>query len=341
VAGTRVRLALGDVDADNTRMHYTGTAVPHLGPPAVSALLAAPPTWIGHPGVSNVDGSTTSIGRSISMGGSSETTLTTTASISLSGGVDIGIVSLSASVTANVEAASTRSMEMEQTTEITASIGATEDAVQFVSSPFVSYEYVIDTDPDPARVGHTFYVDVPQHVPAQSRFVTLEGFRAQFPTRADAIIPPSLFDHTIGDPTTYMAPGECTVAALSARFPGALIQHLLATSALNNVGMTTSGTISESISLSMTTGTSVSLTLGVDASVGVGVGGVELEASAGFSTAHTLSTTLGSGVAYSATVGNLATGVSPATNYDWGLCVFTFTVPGRGSYPVVTYVVMQ
>jgi hypothetical protein len=337
--GTRVRIALGDVDGDNTRMHYTGVAIPHLGPPAVSLLLAAPPTWLGRPGVSNVDGSTTSLGRSRSEGGSTETTMTASASVSLSGGVDIGIVSLSASVTANVEAAFSRSMETEETTEITATIGATEDAVQFVSSPFVSYGYVIDTDPDPARIGQPFTVDVPQDIPALSRFVTLEGFRELFPARADAVIPPALFAHTIGDPTTYMAPGECTQAALSTRFPGAIIRNVRATAALHNVGMTTSGSIGESFSLSETTGTSSSLTLGVEASVGVGVGGVEVEASVGLSGGYTVSSTVGTGVTYSAVVGNLATGVNADTDYDWGLCVFTFTVPGQGSYPVVTYVV--
>jgi len=76
-------------------------------------------------------------------------------------------------------------------------------------------------------------------------------------------------------------------------------------------------------------------------SVGVGAGGVSVEASAGVGTSWTHETTVGRDVTYSGSVGYLATGYGIDTRYEWGLCVFHFTSPQYGSYPVIDYVVRR
>lgn len=344
--GPGVALAVGDFDADSIRVRSTGNVYLHTGTPFVNAVLAAPPTWLGRSDVVHGDSSSTSFGTSTSMGASDTRTINATASSTLSAGGSFGVVEFSASVSASVEFAASSSVETTVSYGTETSVGADADLVLFRAVPYASHEYRVVAHPSPAEIGNFITFDVPG--PMIETVLTLAGFRAAYGSLADGIIPPNLFTHTIGDPTTYIRDGDCTQAALASRITQGTISDVGSSPTLVDVGNASSGARTQSITLGMQTGSSTEVNLSVEMSVGVGAAGVTAEVSAGVGAGFTHETTVGRDVTYTGSVSYISTGYGISSRYVWGLCVFHYADAGHmtprgeavqsGSFPVIDYV---
>jgi hypothetical protein len=335
--GLGLAIVAGDFDADGMRVRATGRVFRHTGQPFVNAVLQAAPTWMGRAGVVQNDESGTSFGTTTSMSTAESSTISATASVTVSAGVSFGVAEFSAGVTASVDFAATTSLEQSVSFGHEITVGADADLVIFRAVPYASYEYVVVSHPDAREIGTFMTIDVPGHM--IETVLTLDAFRAEYGAQADAIIPPSLFAHTIGDPTTYPLPFDCTQAAIAARVGTGSISAVGASPSLVDVGNASSGGQSLSMSLGTQTGTSTEVGLSVEMSVGVGAGGVSVEASAGIGASWTHETTVGRDVTYTGSVGFLSEGYGVGTAYEWGICVFHYTDSAHGSFPVVSYVV--
>ena len=338
--GPGVVLAAGDLDADSTRVRATGNVYLHTGRPFVNAVLAAPPTWRERPGTTHGDASGTSFGTSMSMGTSETRTINASAAVTVSAGASFGpLVEFSASVTASVELSASSSFSESVSYGTETSVGDDTDLVLFRTIPYASYEYEVISHPTPSEIGSLMTIDVPGTMIETVR--TLDRFRAEYGAEADDVIPPGVLDHTIGDPSTYRAVGDCTDAALAAAIGVGTVTQARPSPMLVDVGDATSASRTQTMSVATQTGTATEISLSVSMSVGVGAGGVSVEASAGIGTSSTHETTVGRDVTYSGTVSSLATGYGIDTRYEWGLCVFHFTSPRYGAYPVIDYVVRR
>ena len=335
-------VALGDYDADSTRVRSTGNVYLHTGRPFVNAVIAAPPTWLNKPGVTNVDGSGTSYGYTDSTTMSDSRNVSASASVTASAGVDFAVAKFTASVTASVDVTLTQTTSQQLSYGKETSVGADTDLVSFRAIPYASYEYRVLSHPNPAEIGTLMTIDVPGNMIDTVR--TLSDFRAEYGSLASDVLPANLFTHTIGDPTTYPTPANCTQAAIGARIGAGSVSYVYGSPMLVDVGNATSGMNTLSIGVSTETGQSTDVSLNVEMSVGVEAGGVGLEASAGFGGGWSHETTLGHDVTYTGSVGYLSQGYGVTTRYQWGLCAFTYadaaSSPKYGSFAVVDYVVL-
>lgn len=342
VVGPGVVVAAGDLDADGVRVRSTGNVYLHTGRPFVNAVLAAPPTWIGVPGVVQADGSGTSFGITNTSSTADSHNISASASVTVSAGANFGIVEASASISASVEFSQSSTFEQSISYGKETSVGPDADLVLFRAIPYASYEYEVVSHPDPAEIGQMITIDVPGTMIDTVR--TLADFRAEYGTEADAAIPPGLLGHTIGDPSTYPDTSGCTQPAIAARVGTGIVSAVYASPTLVDVGKASSGTNTQTIGMGQQTSSSTDVNLSVEMSVGVGAGGVSIETSAGIGVGWSHETTVGKDVSYSGTVGFLSQGYDQNTRYTWGLCVFHFAdaaQPKYGAYPVVDYVVHE
>ncbi len=334
-------VAAGDVDADSMRVRATGNVYLHTGRPFVNAVIAAPPTWLNKAGVTNVDGSGTSFGVTSSTSTSDSRNISATASITASADADFEVAKFSASVTASVDFTATTTSSQTVSYGTQTSVGPDADLVSFRAIPYASYEYRVVSHPNPLQIGKLMTIDVPGKVIDTVR--TLADFRAEYGTLANDVIPPSLFTHAIGDPTTYPKAGDCVGSTIGARIGAGAISAVYRSPLLVDVGNATSGANTLNIDVGTEMGQSVDVSLDVEMAVGVEAGGVGLEASAGFGAGWSHETTVGKDVSYQGTVGYLSQGYGVGTRYQWGLCVYDFadssSPPKYGSFPVVDYVV--
>jgi len=276
----------------------------------------------------------------MSMGTSETRTINASASVTVSASASFGpLVEFSSSVTASAEYASSSTLSESVSFGTQTSVGDDADLVLFRAVPYASYEYEVISHPIAAEIGSLMTIDVPGTMIETVR--TLTEFRAEYGAEADQVIPPGVLTHTVGDPSTYPASGACTSAAIGARIGTGTVSQARPSPTLVDVGNATSGARTQTMSISMQTGSATEISLSVSMSVGVGAGGVSVEASAGIGTSSTHETTVGRDVSYTGSVGYLATGYGIDTRYEWGLCVFHFTSPQYGSYPVVDYVVRR
>lgn len=333
-------VAVGDFDADSLRVRATGKIYQHVARPLVNAVLAAPPTFIAKPGVTQVEGSQTSFGVGTSNTTSDSFNISARAAITISAGLDIDIASIGIAATASAEVTYGMSFAATESYGQETTVGPDTNLVVYRLPIYVSHEYQILSHPDPKQIGKLVLVDVPSAFIDTVR--TLEGFRQDFCELADEIVPPTLFQHAIGDPFSYPAFGSCYDYKIEQRVGTGKATYVYQNPTLVDVGQATSGAKTQSISLATQTGQSGGLALGVDGQVSgsIIVGG---SVSVGLGASYTHETVIGKDVTYSGTVGYLSSGYDPSTRYQWGLCVYNYSrtvgVAQVANYPVVDYVV--
>lgn len=334
-------VALGDFDGDGLEVRATGEILLRAGPPHVNAVLAAPPTWLGARGIVQAGSSGTSFGVSESMGGGStqQIAASATATVSAEGSFLMGLVEVRASISASVEYASAVTMETTTSTGGQTTTGPESDMVVYRMTPYASHVYEVVSHPNPDARGSTITIDVPGEPVETAR--DLASFRTEYGSTIDGMIPPGLFQHTIGDPTTYAPAAECNEAAIDAALGGSGDAFDVFAGTQVDVGTSPSGSTERFVTFGEQTTRSTELTLGVEISAGVSVGGVGLDVSAGISTSWTHATTIGHEVTYTGSVSHIAgDGYTFENRYRWGLCVFHFrSADGTGSYPVIGYTV--
>ena len=330
---------LGDFDGDGLRVRATGEVLLRQSPPHVNAVLAAPPTWLGAGGVVQAGDSGTSFGTADTSSTARSQQIGASASVTLSAeGSFLNVAEVRASATYSVGFSTTMTTERSISVGTETTTGPESDLVIYRTTPYASHVYEVLAHPDSAVVGQQITIDVPGTLVETAR--DLVGFRAAFGTLADGVVPPALLGHTLGDPRSYLAPSECTEAALDAALAGVGDASDVFATASGEVGSSPSGSTSRFVTFGEQTSRSTELSLGVELSAGVSVGGVGLDVTASLTSAWTHETTVGSEVTYTGAVSHIGAGLTAATTYNWGLCVFHFeSADGRASYPVVTYVV--
>lgn len=340
LSGGGPAIAAGDFDADSIRVRKTGKIYQHLSTPFVNALLSAPPTWLGKSGVTQVDGST-SFGTNASTGSSDTRTINASASLAVSASGDFGVYEVSASVKASVDYAMSSSTTNTISYGKETVIGTTDDVVLFRVVPYASHEYEVVSHPIPSQRGAKITFDVPGTMIETT--ASIKEFRSYYGAVADTIVPPGLLHHTVGDPLSYFAAGDCTkdrLATFVTLGKDSTVDEFYTTEA-RATGKSGSTVSSSSVGVSTQTGSSSSIDLNVEVSVSAGVKAYELEVSAGVGVGWTHETTIGKDVTYVGGVGDFISGESVDTRYQWSLCVFHYTNPRYGSYPVINYTVSR
>lgn len=330
-------ISVGDFDADSIRVRATGKTYAFLGFPFINAVIAAPPTWLGKDGVEQVQGFTT-FGTSNSTGTSDSHTLNATVSVATSGGEDFGIVEFGYGFKTTVDYSSGTSTSTTTSYGTQTTVGPTDDVVLFRVVPYVAYEYVVLSHPNPTQIDTKIRIDVPSRLIETT--ASIDEFRKHYGSDADVYVPPGLLKHTVGDPTTYPGEGTCTIEVLtdSVGVSGATISDVYVTSPLSP-GQSGSTVNAASVDVSTQTGTSTSVDLTFEANVEAEIADFKLDVSAGVGQGWTHETTVGKDVTYQGGAGDFISGYSQDTSYEWSLCVFNFTNPTYGAYPVISYTV--
>lgn len=338
-------VAVGDFDQDSIRVRATGQVYAHSSRPFVNAVLAAPPTFRDVPGVTQASGSSTSFGTSTSMGTQVSANVSVSTSITISAAVSFfDLVGINGAITASAEATYGLSYATNTTVGSTTSVGEDSNLVLDYVFAWASHEYEVVSHPDPRQRGTLITVDVPAY--SARSVLSTEGFRREFCAVADEVLPPTLFQHRVGDPFSYGGFGSCAPYRIEARVGEGTATASWETPIIDafDVGNAANATNT----LTVTNGTQTSELFGVNMSVDVEAGAsliVGATISVGTGAGASYETIIGSDVTYSGTVASLSAGYDLGTRYKWGLCVFNYTLERNNvvlsAFPVVTYVVAR
>lgn len=316
-----------NVDTDSPVLSYSAAEYRLVfSEPIVLAALAAPPTrdGIGQ----NVGGSFTAFGNTTSSSAASERSVTFSAGVTAGVNLDGGALTqsefeLKGTLTTAATVTQGRAYELSQT--IVFSTAPREDTVVFTTVPIDRYTYTILSHPDPALVGDQVVVDYPRTP------VTLQAERSFYNSSIPAgaqRVDESVFQHTVGDPTTYPSIAEKN-AIRSSR--GGL-----------EVGPQAVGQGAGTTEVTLQVGTAISsggsLAVGFELDVETTAGGVLVGTSVGVESTSTWRVESGSSTTYTGVIGAIDAANFAGNRYSFGLFTYTLRpVGGRQQFQVLNY----
>ena len=321
-------LASGDVDADATRIRWTGERFLEVADPVPLVVMAAPPTKKGID--QNRDNTGASYTFSTTKGETHEVSYTT--SYSWSASVEGGKF-----LKAGYERSAEREYESNfgsstYVTEFTSYSGdALNDYVIFHGVLYQRYVYEIVASPELELIGTDFVINVP--VSTKQYFWTLDYYNSKVDD--DAQLGTDVLAHTIGAPKTY--PTRSEFEGLASSGTDVLWWNSEGETVPQGPGVSGHGVVigeESTTSGSYTYATGEELTGGLDLEIFEG----SFTATTTHGESHLWSVTLGQETEYGAEVGGISGGAAyEEWNYVWGLGVHNHVGDDGRAFQVMNY----
>lgn len=319
-------VACGDADGDGLRLRYTGESWQNTAPPGMITVMAAPPLYesIDQNYLSSYTafGQVTSSGTEISweIGTSVSTT------ISYEQTLDWGIfevLKFSWSHTIGKELARTDTITKTLIKTVNYATGWSDDAVIYHSTDYSSYKYQIIHHPfDSSVIGRNITIDVPN--PPTIIPVTLSYFDSKY----NYTIGSETFNHTAGQPWTYLTRNESAVVAPVRWASGEEI-----------VGQG-SGFSRVAIEVAEETSSEMKTSEFSDYSWGVAVCGAGFSKSSSIFSSKAFEITVGKATVYEGCVGFIANNKTwEKLKYTFNMIVYYQDHPDGSTYQVINYYV--
>lgn len=309
-------LLAANVDTDSPVLKYSDASYKLIySEPIVLAALAAPParSGIGQ----NVGACFTAFGNTNTTVTERERSLTFSASASIGINLDGGPITqsefqLKATVTAAATASSGSAYELSKTIVFTSA--PTEDTVVFTCVPIDRYSYTVVSHPDAAMIGQLLHVDLPRTP------ITLQAERSFYNASVqlgDQLVDDAVFQHTVGDLTTYPT---------RARKNEILLQRgglQIGPQSVGQGGGSTEVTLQVGREVSSGGALAVGFEISMEATAGAVLAGV----SVGVETTNTWRISSGSSTTYTGVVGAIDAANFAANRYSFGLFTYVHRDP--------------
>lgn len=318
-------VAAGDFDNDGITCEYLGNHGKRISPSMPLFVLAAPPAYKGI----NDDGCETSISTEESTSSSHSDQFTVSAGIKFSYGNSFKIfkqgIDYKISVGVSYEFAKTQTTTTTTTHGVKYATGFDDNYVVFHAVEYESYLYTVVTHPDNDSIGSIVSIDVP---------IQTNIFKApvKYYNNINATTPIGMetFIHTVGKPGTYPTKQEALL--LNPTYISAQPKAVSLGNGSDSIFYTSS--IEETVSYEH----SVSLEASVEFESEFASGTYGLEFSFGVGYGHGSENTIGSTMAYEATVSDIGDEEHfEKYNYDWGIFLQTIYRPDGSRYKLVHY----
>ena len=204
--------------------------------------------------------------------------------------------------------------------------GSESDSVIFASLPMDRYVYRVVRHPDSDMMDREIIVDLPRNPVVL--FTERDFYNANILEGAPRI-GDDVFSHAIGDPESYPNPGQRN--QLLNQYPGIRTSD---SSPVSQGDGSTSLTLSLENSQSFTEAFEAGFSLSIEATGATILGGFEVGVSGGAS----LTTSMGSELTYSGTVGGISEADFATNFYEWGLFTYYYTDGISGQrFQVINY----
>ena len=307
--------------------HYTMTE------PIIIAALAGPPCFDDLS--QNVDACGTSFGEGTSSGEEEEVQLTFSASLSvgmkgIGGALTQSEVTAKASFSYAGSRVDSSSYELEKT--VVYATGPLEDAVVFSTIPYDQFTYVIVQHDDPTLIGREVTISLPR---SPITVLVERSYFNQAQAENALRVDDSVFQHTIGDPTSYRSVAERNqlIKQLKVDFDREALMN-----GTVHVGQG-GGSTEVSIDVSNSTSSGSVHEFGFEIELEV-VGATILGGfTVGGSRASSVSWSHGTSMHYTGGVGNFADGNDYAAHsYGYGMFTYIYEDPASGQqFEVIDY----
>ena len=327
-------ICLPNVDNDSYVLEYQGSELLFTDP-IIQVVIASPPYWEN---ANNENGGTT-YGKSSSSGSSESHSGGFKVGFSVGYEFDSGIFGNSgASVKGTMEHGFnwgvSKSKEISESWSYSTGVG--EDKVVFTAIPYDVYYYKIISAPDKAdengkkaKVGGIMTINIPRKPGTYNQELTY--YNEHNGETWDVELP-----HTLGNPFSYAKESDLPGLKTNAGNRG-----LFTTTSNMNVGVTSTGTTSQSVEQVTTEEKSFDyeLELGIEAETKVA--GVTIGASAKFGYGYGFSNSTSAGIFIEGEVPDIPQNkYSTDLDFRWGLLMYPMSGPGQ-SFNLVTYWVDQ
>lgn len=316
-----------NVDTDSAVLSYSEAEYKLVfSEPVVLAALAAPPTGRGIG--QNVAGSLTAFGNTTSTGNESERSVTFSAGVSAGVNIDGGALTqsefeLKGTLTRAAKRTRGRAYELSRT--IIFSSAPEEDLVVFTTVPVDQYTFQVMSHPDPQLIGTSVVVNYPRSP------ITLQaerGFYNQSVPESAQKVDASVFEHVVGDPSTY--PTRSRKSALAQLYGGL------------EIGPQAVGQGAGSTEVTLQVGNSIStggsLAVGFELEIQATAGAVLAGTSVGVEAESTWRITSGTSTTYTGVVGAIDSANFSQNGYSFGLFTYVYRASSaRQQFQVLNY----
>ena len=319
-SNTHVVLAGDDFDVDGVRLRWTGEKFQRLPNPIPMALLAAPPTKAGI----SQDYDASDVTYSMSQGWEYSYETSTTHSGSLTLGWKWKDVFGVAEVSVKGTLKGALKFSYGESNSVSTSVSYTgshdHDVVIFQGTLHMVYVYEILSAHEPGVVGTEMTINVP--VGTKVYKWTPEYFEERF--GPDTFLADAPLEHVIGDPASYATEGEASEIADFAGNPVTVGQG----HGSNGCELALENEITQGDGWSW----------GIEVDVETEIGGFQGGLSYGFEREHLWEVKVSRGTSYECTIGDIADPSQwEAWAYDTGIFTYTYEMPERSPYQVVTF----